>query len=160
MPFVSMANAVPGSIASSAEYNKVVANVNQLNSTRTFYKRAACSSDTTVGTSDSDLAGTTLSFTTLEANTVIRVTAVFDISSTQAGDIFIGSLAVDGGSNQTGEAHYQAVGRSTVTQTWIITIATAGSHNVRLRVRKNNNGGTVTAFATHSSIVMEGQGVT
>lgn len=160
MPFVAMAQAVAGSIASASEYNKVVANVNQLNTTRTTYKRSLCNADTTVTTSAADLPGTTISFNTAEANTTVLFTAVFDVSATSASDIFIGTLVVDGGSAQQSEAHFASNGRATVTQKWTVSLAAAGSHSAKLRVQKNNNVGTMTAFALHSVIVVEGQGVT
>src|SRR6188474_3550933 len=70
MAFVAMASAVAGTIASSAEYNKVVGNVNDLN-TRLILREGTAASNTqnisgttTSGTYTATLSGgTTCSFT-------------------------------------------------------------------------------------------------
>jgi len=160
MPFVSMAPAVAGAIASSSDYNDVVDNVNQLNTTRTKYKRSVCSGDQTVTTTQTDLAGASISFTTAEANTQVLVTGVFDVNSTHASDVFIGTMSVDGGAVQVSEAHLTGVLRANISQQWLVTVATAGAHTVKLRVAKVNNLGTVTVYANHSNITAQGQGIT
>lgn len=161
MPFVSMANAVAGQIASSSEYNKVVANVNQLNTTRTKYKKATATGvSTTVTTTAADMPGTSMTVTTSEANTVVKFTAVFDIDSDINGDVFIGTLVVDGAAAELHEAHFRGAGRGTVTQVWLITFATAASHTAKLQVKKTATASTVLAFGTHTCLVAEGQGIT
>jgi hypothetical protein len=161
MPFVAMAPAVTGTIASSSEYNKVVANVNQLNTTRTKYKMArATGSSSAVSTSVADLPGATVNVTTVETNTEVKVTAVFDIESTNT-DIFVGTLVVNGGAAQNGEAHYTgAGGRATVTQQWTVTLPTAATHTLKLRTQKVGALGTMNIYGVHSCILVEGQGIT
>lgn len=158
MPFVSMANAVPGTIASSSEYNKVVANVNQLNNTRTKYKKVAATTGThTVTTSVTDVPGASVSVTTIEANTVVKVTAVFDVAGTA--DTFIGTLVVNGGAAEAPEAHLQGGVRVSITQTWLVTLATATTHTLKLQMTKIGAAGTVSVFGPHTCIVAEGQGI-
>lgn len=160
MPFVAMAPAVTGTIASSSEYNKVVANANQLNNTRTKYKKQAGTGvSATVTNSATDIAGTTMSVTTIEANTVIKVTGVFDVDSNVAGDTFLGTLVVNGGAAEPGEAHFRGAGRATCTQTWIVTLASVATHSIKLQASKAGTSSTVLVFGVHSCIVAEGQGI-
>lgn len=159
MPFVSMAPAVSGTIASSSEYNNVVGNVNQLNTTRTKYKSArATGSVTAVTTTVTDVAGASVSFSTAEPNTVVKITGVFDVDSS-GGDIFVGVCVVDGGSAESGEAHFSGIGRGTVVQHWIVTLTSSGAHTAKLRCSKTAGGGSTQIYATHSVITVEGQGV-
>lgn len=161
MPFVAMAPAVTGTIASSSEYNKVVANVNQLNTTRTKYKMGrATGTSTAVTTSVADLAGATVNVTTVETNTEVKVQGVFDVEAS-AGDIFVGTLVVNGGAAQNGEAHFAtALGRANITQTWTVTLPTVATHTLKLRVQKVGASGTVNVYGVHSCILVEGQGIT
>jgi hypothetical protein len=151
--------AVAGTIASSSDYNVMLGNVNQLNTTRTKYKRAECTSTATVTGTVTDLPGASISFNTAENNTVVFISAVFDVNATGNTDVFIGSCQVDGVS-QGAEAIYRGSGRATVSQQWMVTIATAGAHTAKLRVVKAGSTDAVTANSTHSNIVLEGQGVT
>jgi hypothetical protein len=157
MPFVAMAPAVTGTIASSSEYNKVVANVNQLNNTRTRYKRAeATGVSATVGAL-ADLPGTTMTITTVEANTQVLLSAVFDVENT-GGDTFLGTCVVDGVS-QPSEAHQKGINRITVAQSWLVTLASVGAHTVKLQTSKAGGTSTVTVFGVHSNLTASGQGI-
>jgi hypothetical protein len=96
-----------------------------------------------VTTSTVDLAGALISFTAIASSFTASVTGFFDVDSTNASDIFIGTLVVDGGSPQTGECHFAGVGRATVSLTWPVAFASAGGHTLQLRVQKVNNSGTM-----------------
>lgn len=157
MAFVAMAPAVPGSLASSSEYNKVVANVNQLNTTRTKYRKAAASSNAVLTTTATDLPGATISFTTSEPNTQLLITGVFDMDQSSGGDIGIGSCVVDGVA-QSGAANFYG-GRSCNSQTWLVTLVSAGAHTAKLQVSKAGATGLMTCYALHSGITIEGQGI-
>lgn len=107
-----------------------------------------------VTTTTTDLAGALVSFTGVASAFTAEVTGYFDIDSTNAGDVFIGTLVVDGGSPQIGECHYAGVGRSTVSLTWTVPFASAGGHTLQLRVAKVNNGGTMNCNTNgHSRII-------
>lgn len=161
MPFQTMAPAVTGTIASSSEYNKVVDNVNQLNTTRTKYKNARASGSVhTVTTTITDLPGASVSFSTAEANTTVKITGIFDVESNGAADIFVGACSIDGAAAEAAEAHFQGIGRVSVVQSWIVTLTASGSHSAKLRVYKSSNSNTVVCYAIHSVISVEGQGVT
>lgn len=157
MAFVAMANATPGSLASSSEYNKVVANVNQLNTTRTKYKKAACTTNAVLTTTATDLPGATISFTTVEPNTQVLVIGVFDMDQSTGTDIGIGSCVVDGVA-QSGAANFYG-GRSCNTQSWLVNIVSAGVHTAKLQVAKAGATGLMTCYSLHSGITIEGQGI-
>lgn len=157
MAFVAMAPAVPGSLASSSEYNKVVANVNQLNTTRTKYKKAVASSNAVLTTTATDLPGATVSFTTVEPNTQIKITGVFDMDQGGGTDIGIGSCVVDG-VTQSGASNFFG-GRSCNSQTWVANIVSAGAHTAKLQVSKAGATGLMTCYSLHSGITIEGQGI-
>lgn len=114
----------------------------------------------TVTTTLTDLAGATKTIITPTANTVVSVTAYFDIEANGMTDIFLGFLAVAGVS-QTGEAHWQAVGRATIPQHWTITLGAAGSYVIKLRVQKILNSNTLVVYGSgHSKITISGKGIT
>jgi hypothetical protein len=103
-----------------------------------------------------DLTGVTWTFTTLHANAVCQATGWIDNTVAVAiggGGVTIGELVVDG-VNQTGEILGDAasVNRSTVGQSWTVTLAAAGAHTIKLQGRKSINAGTVTANSAHTSV--------
>ena len=86
-----------------------------------------------------DLTGTSVTFTTTYPNTKVLITAFFDVAFTNGVDIgvsganFIGVALVDGVSlGSTAEAHFNGQ-KSTIGQQWSPTIASAGSHTIKLR---------------------------
>lgn len=107
----------------------------------------------TVTTTVADLAGAVLPFTSAASSFTADVTGYFDVDSTNASDIFIGTLQVDG-VNQTGECHYAGVGRATVSLMWPVTFSSAGAHSMKLQVQKVNNAGTLEVNTNgHSRLV-------
>lgn len=120
---------------------------------------ARSSADETVTTTETDVNGATLTFTTPVANTIVTIDSYWDVTSTVAGDLLIGTLYVDGTKSTQGEAHGGFVNRGTVAQGWTATLAAAGSHTLKLRRQKANNSGTVTLFGTHTKIQVSGLGI-
>ena len=95
----------------------------------------AAQTTATIGmtTTAQDLTGTSLTFTTTYPSTKMTIWACYDIDMQSAGAsvIFVGTCLVDG-TGQAGEAH-QTVVRSTCFQEWITTLASSGSHTVKLQ---------------------------
>jgi hypothetical protein len=105
------------------------------------------------------LNAATVTFTTPVVNTQVTIRGHFDVESTGSTDVFVGDCIIDGVTVPAGEAHWKATGRGTVMQEWIVTLATAASHTIALRITKQNTSDTVTVYATHSRIVVEGNGI-
>ena len=159
MALISMADAVAGQVALSAEYNKLIDNIEYLYARLPKTLSTAMAAGTqTVTTTAADLTGVSRTLTVPEANTQLTIRGYFDVEATNAGDIFIGTCQVDG-SNQSGEAHFADVGRATVALEWVVSVS-AGSHTVKLRVQKVNNGGSMTVNGpNHSKLVVVGNGI-
>jgi len=86
-----------------------------------------------------DIPGVTVTFTTLNPNAIATVTATFDNQCTvaAAGALTLGQLVVDGASpakQLIGSA--AVVNRGAATQTWVVTLAAAGSHTIKMQGRK------------------------
>lgn len=143
-----MANYTAGQKLSATDLNT--------NMTKLLSARGTTAS-ATVTTTVADLSGCTLTFTTAEVNTIVLVTGVFDAQINGATDIFSGILDVDG-SSQSNTAILNGTVRATVTQQWLITLATAASHTLKLRVQKTNNSNTVTVRSP-SNITVAGNGL-
>jgi hypothetical protein len=100
---------------------------------------AIASSDLVGSVTTTDITGATLTFDTETANAVYVAEAVFDFDTTTPGTttIGVGFLNVDG-SNQTSQSLFQvgaatANDRTSSTQRWRGTLATAGSHTLKLQ---------------------------
>jgi hypothetical protein len=119
---------------------------------------ASASSGYTVTTTATDIPGATTTVTTTVANTVVLVTAVFDVSSSGTGDTFVGTLVVDGAAQSTSAITNQT-GRSAVAYSWAVTLATAASHTLKLQASKIGTANTVTTQITHTKIVVTGAGI-
>ncbi len=120
---------------------------------------ARSSADETVTTTVTDVNGATLTITTPVANTVVRVGATWDIAATGTTDIFVGSLYVDGVKLDEGEGIGQISLRATIYQAWNVTLATAGSHTLKLRRQKTSNSNTLTLSGKHTKIQISGLGI-
>lgn len=112
--------------------------------------QARASGALTVTTTVADAPGATITVTTTEANAVAFVTGVFDVSNA-GNDVFVGALVVDG-ATQSGQAIASGADRKTVSQTWIVTLATAGSHTLKLQANKAGSTASVTLNSTHTTI--------
>lgn len=159
MPLVSMADAVAGQIALSAEYNKLIDNIQYLDSMKSYTKFSNQSAATITATVAAQVS-TSISVTTIEANTRVYVRGYFDVDVSGGGDIFIGTCFANG-ATQTGEAHVMGTAvRATVSLEWPVVLATAGSHTIQLRVAKVGSGGTVTVNgAGHTRMSVTGNGI-
>lgn len=107
---------------------------------------------TGIAASDTDITGATITFTTTKTNTLVLVVGTFDFSiATGATGLIQGKLVVDS-SNQSSVATAvfpTSSGRGTVCQTWVITLATAASHTLKLRAI-NGTGQTVNSNSNSS----------
>jgi hypothetical protein len=118
--------------------------------------RGVASATPTLTTSYADLAGATVTLTTLYPNAVATIRAAMT-TNTSAVDTVVtantnGRCLVDGVA-QTGEIYNGTarLGLETTEGHWTATLAAAGSHTIKLQVRKNG-GSTSTAQADHSYI--------
>ncbi len=133
----------------------------QLNNITWKTLEARSTGNETVDVVLADVNGATLTITTPVANTVVTVWGYFDVGTTGGTDTFIGSLNVDGSGVTTGEAHLEGAGseRATVAQSWEVTLASVGSHTLKLRRQKSSAADTVTLFSTHTKIKVAGLGI-
>ena len=87
-------------------------------------------------TTETDIPGATVTLSTAAANAIYVVTATFDasVTTTNASTLMVGKLTVDG-SIQTGTAIHamDTALRTTIPMTWRGTLASAGSHTLKLR---------------------------
>lgn len=114
----------------------------------------ATSSTAISGTPATDLTGATITFTTAQPNASVLVTGVFDAQTTATGAVGVGTCVVDG-ATQSGQATWGLTtlnARGTVTQVWNVTLATAGSHTIKLQGALSSASGTVTYGTTHTNI--------
>lgn len=154
-----MADAVAGQIALSAEYNKLIDNIQYLDSMKSYTKFSNQSAATITATVAAQVS-TSIAVTTIEANTRVYVRGYFDVDVSGGGDIFVGTCFANG-ATQTGEAHVMGTAvRATVSLEWPVVLATAGSHTIQLRVAKVGSGGTVTVNgAGHTRMSVTGNGI-
>lgn len=93
-----------------------------------------------------------VSFTTSYPNTVVMCWGTFDATINSGIATFIGYLNVDGTRLTTGEAHLvgesAASTRATIMQVWVFTVASAGSHTLKLQ----GTGANTATFATHTKL--------
>lgn len=97
---------------------------------------ATATADLSSLSTDVDIVGATVTFTTINANAKYTARAVFDMDLIGASTTIIrGKLVVDG-STQAAEGLFEAevtTDRSTVPQQWNGTLASSGSHTIKLR---------------------------
>ena len=160
MPLVAMADAVAGQIALSAEYNKLIDNIEYLYARLPMTLTAAMTASTqTVTTSVTALGGAGRTVNAPEANTRLTIRGYFDVEALSGLDIFVGTCSVDG-TPLTGEVHWAVAGRGTVSFEWV-TVVAQGAHTINLRVQKvNNNANMVVNGSNHSKLVVVGNGIT
>jgi hypothetical protein len=119
---------------------------------------ATVTADDVVTGSEVDLSGATLSVTTIQANTKLKVTASLDFESTGTTDftvvkLYVGGVAVSGDMNRRG------AGRLPLSKTWNVTVAAASTVTVKLTRQKIISGDTTTIYSTHSTLVVSGNGI-
>lgn len=110
-----------------------------VNNTLQYVNASQTSFPQNMTSTPTDLTGTSVTFTTTYPNTKVWITAFFDVAFTNGVDIgvtganFIGVALVDGVSlGSTAEAHFNGQ-KATVGQQWSTTLASAGSHTIKLR---------------------------
>lgn len=112
---------------------------------------ARCSSTLGLTTSYQDIAGTSLTFTTVSANAAIQVTTIFDFELTAGAGAALGRPLLDGGTLGTQTAVLlEAANRGTVAQVYTTLIAAPGNHTLKLQASKTGGGGTGQAFSLHT----------
>jgi hypothetical protein len=119
---------------------------------------ALVTANDTVTTSEVDLSGATLSITTTQANTILTIFASLDTESTGNTDIGIVKLVVNG-TGQADELNFRGANRGRQTKVWLVTVAAASTFTVKLTRRKVNNADAVTIYSTHSTLTVEGNGI-
>lgn len=119
---------------------------------------AVVTSDQNATTSDVDLGGATMSVTTIQANTVLQITASLDCGSTGISDLPFVKLVV-GGSTQADNFKLQMAGRGALSKTWLVTVAAASTFTVKLVLVKIGTSNVATVYGTHSTLVVSGNGI-
>lgn len=106
--------------------------------------QAGPNANLTLSTTETDVSGATVTISTVRANTVVQIHASFDIRITTAGTSFCrGRIAIDG-VTQARQALFLAQTAETRVAMRCVqtaTIASAGSHIVKLRGSKDAAGG-------------------
>lgn len=108
-------------------------------------------------TSEVDCPSATVTFTTTGTTAIAVAHGVFDMDqATPSGTTTnLGLLSVDG-VTETKQAIFRCLtpnDRASVAQTWRVSL-TAGSHTLKLRVKKTGAGGTLGCSDVHTSIVV------
>jgi len=130
----------------------------EYNADVTDYLHVILAADETVTTTLTDVTGVTSTFTTPVANTEVKVTAMCDVGISGTTDFAVITCVVDG-VTQTGNAKLLGNVRTTIYGEWVVTLATAGSHTIKLQRQKINNANTVVLYGSHSKMTIEGNGI-
>lgn len=129
----------------STTANSIAANTQVTAGVKAF--SATASSALTLGTSTADVPGATVTFSTIGTNTVVVITAAFDMSVGGAADVTArGVVNIDGTDTATPQANWDGDvldGRGTATVTFSATLAASGSHTIKLRGYKTSATGTL-----------------
>jgi hypothetical protein len=132
----------------------------QLNALETKYGLVTKSTNQTLTTTITDLAGCSLTITTFVANVVVKITADLDLEASGSGDIGIVSAQVNSNPLLAGDLNFQRAGRDPGLRSWLDTLATPGSYTIKLRGYKIGAANMLTVYATHSRMIVEGAGFT
>jgi len=117
----------------------------------------ASGSGLTPSTTPADIPGATLTFTTANPNATVLAAGIFDCGCATTGTgLVVGTLVVDG-SSQSPESTFGLVtanDRNSVAQVWAVTLASAGSHTLKLQGALTAASGTGSIHATHTGIAV------
>lgn len=119
---------------------------------------ATVTADDVVTGSEVDLSGATLSVTTIQANTKLKITASLDFESTGTTDFTVVKLYVNGVA-VSGDMNRRGAGRLPLAKTWNVTVAAASTFTIKLTRQKIIVGDTTTIYATHSTLIVSGNGI-
>jgi hypothetical protein len=111
----------------------------------------------TITTSEVDLVGATVTFTSLTA-AVCTLWAIYDVEVTATGAMtFQGRISVDGATITTKEGHItgSTAIRVSVAQTLDFTLSGAGTHTVKMRGLKTAAAATVVTYDNHTSFSLQ-----
>lgn len=116
---------------------------------------ARCTTNLTLSTTAAELSGTSLTFTTRYPNATIHISGSADVDALTftSTAVAIGKLLVDD-VEQTGHILWQinnANDRVTAAQTWYVTLASAGSHTIKMTGELTNANVTARMNAQHSA---------
>ncbi len=130
----------------------------QLNRIQPLPRVARATGNLTLTTSVQDVPGATITVSTSAANAIYVVTGVFDCDVTSySGDpAILGGLYVDG-AGVTGSAVWlgrATAWRVTAAGTWSGTLASSGSHTLKLVANKNVNAGTYTVLSGSTALTL------
>jgi len=118
-----------------------------------------CTSNFDLPTTSTDVAGATVTFTTVRPGAVARIRGTFDFELISTGTGYChGNCYVDGviaAGNREAIFSGSATMRFPGSQQWLATLDTAGSHTIKLRGHKDVNGGQARFYSTHTSLQVE-----
>jgi hypothetical protein len=116
--------------------------------------RQAASAPLTVTTGGGTMTGSALSVPVTGNNAFALVTAVFDVENTSAGTVFQGFIYQDGvAAEPVVVKDCQVADRATLATTYLVKLPLA-TYSFDLRAAKTVNVGTVTAYATNSTMTV------
>jgi len=105
-----------------------------------------------------DIGGMTRTFTTLNNNAKALVIGVVDFSVTTAigaTGLCLAQLLVDGVADPSLVVlDANQVIRATVLNSWVVDLATAGSHTIKMQAEKSINAGVAVVPATHPGLLI------
>lgn len=119
---------------------------------------ALVTADDTLTTSEVDLSGASISVTTIQANTVLIITASLDCEATGSSDFSFVRCYVDGVA-QSRNLKWQVTGRMSLSQTWRVVRGSAGTFTVKLTRQKIGTANTCKVYASHSNLIVAGNGI-
>lgn len=121
------------------------------------YSEMASSALTVTTTTDTDIPGCSITLTTGANNATYVASAIFDCDATvtNATTLIVGKLFVDGAA-ALGTSTYamDTALRATIAEMWVGTLATAGSHTLKLTGALNVAAGTGVFRATNTKITV------
>lgn len=119
--------------------------------------RANASTDTAITSTTLTDVGVSITFTTENASALVLAFGVFDMAvHTASSNFAVGHCIVDG-SDQTSQAvsSMTTVGqRGTQSQNWAASLASAGSHTVKLQAGLSASGGQMDIKTTHTTLLL------
>jgi hypothetical protein len=111
---------------------------------------------TVSGTAPTTVPGCSITITTAQANASVMVIGVFDMNTVTTGNTAVGQCQIDG-TTQAGEAIHALTtvnARETVSQVWVATLATAGSHTIALYGALAAAGGSCSISSPHTTLTV------